>query len=66
MPTVPRCLPSCMFEGQLCIESPFEVASLLPEGCGDHERHRLFVRHVGEEACEVVCASLLNYLPCSL
>ena len=51
---------------RLCVESPFEVASPLPEGFDDDDGRRSFVRRVGDAACKVVRASLLNYLPCSL
>ena len=66
MPTAPRCLPFCMLRGTALCREPLEVVSPLPEGFDDDEGRRLFVRHVGEAACKVVRASLLNYLPCSL
>ena len=63
MPTHPIVCPNAFSEGQLRVESPFEVASPLPEGFDDDEGRSLFVRQVVEAPCKVVRASLLNYLP---
>ena len=49
MPTAPRCLPSRCFEGQLRVESPFEIASPLPKGFDDDEGRHLFGRHVDRQ-----------------